>query len=67
MTPLTIEAPTDAQLAYIAALCTQHEMPLPDAVASKVEASRIIEELKSWQYDPANYAYPFAWQEDVPF
>ena len=64
---LDVIAPTDPQLAYIAALCQERELPMPGAVASKQEASRIIEELRQHRYDPANYAYPFAWQQDVPF
>lgn len=56
---MQLEAPTDAQLGYIASLCQARELPLPAAVASKQEASRIIEELRGWKYVPENYAFPW--------
>ena len=52
---LTVEAPTDAQLDYIRALCRQAEQPLPDCIFSKQEASEIISALKTGIYDPERY------------
>jgi hypothetical protein len=65
---LTILAPTDSQLAYIRSLCDSQGWQFPDAIASKDEASRIIDEMKASTYNPERYAYPFASGElDVPF
>lgn len=58
-----IEAPSDAQLAYIAGLCEDRGLPLPEAVASKQEASAIIDAIRERRYDPADYEYPWG----VPF
>lgn len=60
---LRIEAPTDAQLAYIASLCREQGWEPPDAVASKTEASEIIGAMRSSTYRAADYAYPWG----VPF
>jgi hypothetical protein len=62
---LTVVAPTDAQLDYIRSLCRNAEQPLPDVIASKDEAARIIDELKAGRYLPDNYRYDtaFGWQE----
>ena len=63
MTATRIEAPTDAQLAYIFSLCREHAIPPPDAVASKQEASAIIEAMRAGRYDHNEYSYPWG----VPF
>lgn len=60
---LRIEAPTDAQLSYIASLCRERGCPQPDSVASRQEASAIIESIRAGTYDAAFYAYPWG----VPF
>ena len=57
---LTIEAPTDAQLAYIADLCAEKGYPQP-AVYSKQHASILIDEIRSGQYSPPE------WDDEVPF
>jgi hypothetical protein len=65
---LTIFAPTDSQLAYIRSLCDTQGWQHPDAIASKEEASRIIDEMRSSTYRPEDYAYPFAdYSDSVPF
>jgi len=67
---LTVVAPTDAQLAYIASLCREQGWQYPDAICSKDEASRIIDEMRASTYDPARYAYPWSWpvwDESIPF
>jgi hypothetical protein len=60
MSPLTIEAPTDAQLDYIRELCRARGYLMP-AVHSKTEASLLIDEIRSDRYAPPE------WAEDVPF
>jgi len=60
-------APTDPQLAYIAALCRDRAIVPPDAVASKQEASEIIAAILSGTYDAATYAYDRYWLAEVPF
>lgn len=68
MSPLTIIAPTDAQLLTIGHMCDERGLQRPDAVASKAEASEIIDALRASRYDPARYAYPFTdTYDDVPF
>lgn len=57
---LTIEAPTDAQLAFVAKLCDEKGYPKP-AVYSKQHASILIDEIRSGRYSPPE------WAEDVPF
>lgn len=54
-----LDPPTDSQVAYIYSLCADRGLPRPDAIASKQEASRIIEEIKARDYDPDDYLYPF--------
>jgi len=67
MSPLTILAPTDAQLSYIASLCNDRGLEPPQAVASKQEASDIIDRILRREYDPDHYCYPFGWEQDLPF
>lgn len=55
MSALTIEAPTDAQLGYIASLCREHGIPAPELVYSKQEASEIITAMREGRYDPERY------------
>lgn len=54
------ESPSDAQLAYITDLCRKQNLPAPEAIASKREASEIIEAIRNGTYDAAVYAYPWA-------
>lgn len=56
---LSIHAPTDNQLAYIADLCHSLGFPFPDAVSSSQEASEIISALRTGNYRPEDYAMPF--------
>lgn len=68
MSPLLIEAPSDAQLLYIWKLCDEHHVDRPQAVASKTEASEIIDAIRGGTYDPGRYCWPFSMSsEDVPF
>lgn len=65
---LTVHAPSDAQLAYIASLCRTRGWDYPDAIASKEEASRIIDAMTSGTYRPEDFAYPWHdYAADVPF
>jgi hypothetical protein len=50
-----IEAPTDAQLLTIRHMCAERELPRPEVVFSKKEASEIISAISLGQYDPAFY------------
>lgn len=59
MTGLVIEAPSDAQLAYITRLCAQRGLCPPEAVASFKEAGEIIDAIKAGKYDPTLYEYPW--------
>ncbi len=61
--PLTIEAPTDAQLNYIAKLCEDRQVLLPEAVYSKTEASAIIDRLRAGTYRADDYTV----DDGVPF
>ena len=54
MSPVTIVAPTDAQLGDIASLCREHGLPMP-VVYSKQEASEIIGAMREGRYDPERY------------
>lgn len=63
MTAFLLEAPTDAQLAYIRDLCERHGLTPPEAVASKTEASAIIDAIRAGRYGPDEYALPWG----VPF
>lgn len=56
MSPRTIEAPTDAQLLTIRHMCDERDLPRPEAVFSKAEASEIITAISLGQYDPDFYA-----------
>jgi hypothetical protein len=68
VSPLTIVAPTDSQLAYIRSLCETQGWQYPDAIASKAEAGEIIDAMKASTYNPERYAYPFLSGDlDVPF
>jgi hypothetical protein len=58
---LTIVAPTDAQLGYIAGLCEERGYDPPAVVASKQEASEIIAAILRREYEPADYSYPDGW------
>lgn len=60
---LYIEAPTDSQLAYIRSLANEWGWIEPDAVASKQEASAIIDAMKRATYNADDYLYP----REVPF
>lgn len=56
MSALSIEAPTDAQLAYIAGLCDERGIdPLP-VVYSKEDASECIRAILARQYEPGDFA-----------
>lgn len=63
MTAFLLEAPTDAQLAYIRDLCERHSLAPPEAVASRQEASAVIGAILDGSYDPDEYALPWG----VPF
>lgn len=67
MTPLTVEAPSDAQLRYIAGLCDERGLVPPSVVASKQEGSEIIGAILARECDPARYVHPFGDGQDVPF
>jgi len=54
VTALTVVAPTDAQLGYIASLCREHGVPQP-VVYSKQEATEIIDAMRTGRYDPERY------------
>ena len=56
---LYLDPPTDSQIAYIYSLCEQVGLERPGAIASKQEATRMIDELKGHVYNPDDYAYPF--------
>ena len=55
-----IEAPSDAQLSYISDLCRKQGLPIPDAIASKQEASEIIERIKAGTYQYEDFEYPWS-------
>jgi hypothetical protein len=68
VSPLTIEAPSDAQLLTIRHMLTERGLARPDVIASKREASEIITAIQDGSYNPELYAYPFASGElGVPF
>lgn len=60
---LQIEAPSEAQLDYIRDLCHREGVALPDVIASKQEASEIIDRIKAGTYRYEDFEYPW----DVPF
>ena len=60
---LHVEAPTDAQLDFIAGLCEARGLIVPSVIASKQEASTIIAAIKSGDYDAGDYCWPWG----VPF
>jgi len=65
---LRVEASTDSQLLYIRGLCDDRGLIRPEAVASKSEASEIIDAILAGTYDPGRYAYPFSMSDEtVPF
>lgn len=66
MTVSDIQAPTDAQLALIRRLVREQGWEAPDAVASKREASEIIDAMLGSTYDAGRYVWPRG-DEDVPF
>jgi hypothetical protein len=55
VTPLSIQAPTDAQLDYIRVLCETRGWPAPAAVHSKQEASEIISGIQAGTYEPGQH------------
>ncbi len=75
---LRIEAPTDAQLDFVARLCNEHGYPQP-AVYSKLHAGLLIDAIQAGQYCPPEWNDDFpvdgdpgrfgadAYAEDVPF
>ena len=70
--PAKIEAPSDAQLTYIAGLCEERGCQPPEAVHSKTEASFIIASILDRSYDPRVYRATRtdkleASYDDVPF
>lgn len=67
MSALQVVAPTDAQLSFIAGLCDERGLEPPAVVASKQEAMDIFDRIKARTYDPADFAYPYGWEQDVPF
>lgn len=54
---MSIEAPTDSQLSYLADLCDERGLP-PAVVYSKADASGAIGAILQRQYDPADYSGP---------
>lgn len=64
MSPLTITAPSDAQLAFIAKLCHEQGWDFPPAVHSMQEASAIIDAMRASTYRPEAFA-PI--DDTVPF
>ena len=56
---LLLEPPTDAQLGFIRKLCSEQGWQFPDAIASKQEASLIIDEIRASTYRAEKYAVPF--------
>ena len=62
---VTIVAPTDPQLDYIASLCEERGYPMP-AVHSKTEASLLIGELLRREYRPPEWADDYD-DDEVPF
>lgn len=62
---LSVVAPSDAQLAYIAGLCEERGFPMP-AVHSKQEASLIIGEILNRTYRPPEWADE-DYEDEVPF
>lgn len=78
MSPLTVEAPTDAQLVAIANMCSERGIERPSAVYSKAEASEIITAIQVGQYDPSRYVpthlqvheepwADFDYDDEIPF
>ena len=62
-TELHVEAPTDAQLGFIASLCEARGLIAPAVIASKQEASTIITAIKTGRYNSDDYEWPW----EVPF
>lgn len=54
-----LDPPTEPQEAFIASLCDQHGLTPPAVIASKQEATRIIDEIRANTYNPEDYLYPF--------
>lgn len=67
MSALQVVAPTDAQLRTIREMCEERGLEPPAVVASKQEAMDIFDRIKARTYDPADFAYPYGWEQDVPF
>jgi hypothetical protein len=53
------EKATDAQLALIDRLVREKGLQGPDTPLSKADASRVIEQIKAGEYDPAAWTVPF--------
>jgi hypothetical protein len=64
---LTVYAPTDAQLDFIAGLCEERGWFPPAVIASKQEASEIISAILAGTYRAEDYIYDpaFGWTEPV--
>ena len=56
---LHVEAPTDAQLDFIAGLCEARGLIAPSVIASKQEASAIITAIKAGRYCASDYEWPW--------
>lgn len=50
---------TDAQLALIARLVKERNLPGPDLPITKVQAHEVIDAIKQGSYDPAAWTVPF--------
>jgi hypothetical protein len=53
------EKATEAQMALIERLVRENGLQAPDTPLSKVDASRVIEQIKAGEYDPAAWTVPF--------
>ena len=63
--PLRIEAPTDAQIGFVARLCEERGFPMPP-VCSKQDASILIDEIRTGLYWPAEWEGDDS-DDDTPF
>jgi hypothetical protein len=57
--PRMPEQPSAGQKSYIADLCKKLNVPEPDVIVSKEQASEIIEALKAGTYNADAYSVPF--------
>jgi hypothetical protein len=68
VSPLLVEAPSDAQLLTIRHMLAERGLEPPDVIARKREASEIIGAIQAGTYNPELYAYPLKSGElGVPF